>query len=535
MICTKNNGGKALGLVLGLLALIPTAEATVSGSGPFSYNYADLCLGFRKTGNYQASYECVVDIGPATNYVGLAPGATTTITQYTAAQLAPNTYANLTNLSWSVTGFVETTNQPAGYPANTLWVTVPRTTAGVSTTAPERGSASTQANPANYINSILGGAVYTSGNLSASTVNSATFVQEPYTLGISDNQYYGYFMGDPTYSTIGDLSGSAPANTNGNSINLEFTTAAPFTSPALADLYEVRPSYLSAGRPSTNLFIVDPNTGRTTGGGYYVGYFSLSPAGTMTFTRAAAPVAGFTGTPLTGSAPLQVIFNNTSTGTITNWSWSFGDGHTYTSTVGGPATNTYANPGSYTVSLTVTGAQGTNSSTNVNYVVVTSGSAPAPVASFTGTPTNGFAPLTVILTDTSTGTVTNRLWSFGDGHTFTNATSLYATNTYTTNGSFTVSLTATGPGGTNTSSVAKYVVISPVPRFGPAILSGTNIVINGTNGPVGVQYRILTTTNLNSALANWIPVYTNTFNALGNFGYTNSTTKARSYFKLVSP
>ena len=96
-------------------------------------------------------------------------------------------------------------------------------------------------------------------------------------------------------------------------------------------------------------------------------------------------------------------------------------------------------------------------------------------------------------------------------------------------------MATTGPGGTNTSSVAKYVVISPVPRFGPAILSGTNIVINGTNGPVGVQYRILTTTNLNSALANWIPVYTNTFNALGSFGYTNSTTKARSYFKLVSP
>jgi PKD repeat protein len=526
----KINGGKGLLVVLGLLAMLPAAEA----SGPFSAQYADLCLGFRKTGTYPSVYECVVDIGQATAYTGMAPGTTTTISQFTAAQLNPDTYASLTNLSWSVTGFVQTTNQPAGYPASTLWISVPRTVAGGSTTAPARSSASTQAQAIANINGIFLGAEYFSGTYAAGPVNTATFVQEQNNAA-GNPQYYSYFMGDLNYSTIGDLQGTAPTSTNGSLINLEFTTAAPFTSPAQADLYEVRPSYLSAGRPATNLFIVDPNTGLTTGPGAYVGYFSLSPSGTMTFTRAAAPVASFTGTPLTGSAPLTVVFNNTSSGTITNWSWSFGDGHTFTNTASGTATNTYTTAGSYTVKLTVTGALGTNTSSVTNYVVVSGGGTPAPVASFTGAPTNGFAPLTVILTDTSTGTVTNRLWSFGDGHTYTNGTSLYATNTYTTNGAFTVSLTAAGPGGTNTSSAAKYVVVSPAPHFSGAALNGTSLVLSGTNGPAGVQYRILTTTNLTTALASWAPVYTNTFTASGGFRYTNSTTKAQGYFKLVSP
>jgi PKD repeat protein len=266
-----------------------------------------------------------------------------------------------------------------------------------------------------------------------------------------------------------------------------------------------------------------------------IGFFTLSATGVLTYTNGpSAPVAAFTQSATSGNAPLTVTFGDASTGDPgTNWLWTFGNGSSFTNTVSSTAATTYASAGTYTVILKVSNAGG--STTATNHVVVTGSAVPAPVASFTGTPTNGFAPLTVVLTDTSTGTVTNRAWSFGDGHTYTNATSLYATNTYTTNGSFTVSLTATGPGGTNTSSVAKYVVISPAPSFGPTTVNGNLIVISGTNGPAGVPYRILTTTNLSNALVNWVPVATNTFTASGGFGYTNATTKAQSYFKLVSP
>ncbi len=533
MIRTKHNFVTLLLLFLSLLAIVPAVEA----AGPFTYQTADLCVGFRKTGAYQATYECVVDIGQATNYVNQPAGTTVNITQYTASQLTPASFSSLANLSWSVTGYVETTNQPVGYPQATIWITVPRV-AGVSVTAPARDTQTAQSNPESKIKGIFAGALYTSGNIASNSVNTPTFVQEPYTLAISDNMYYGIYMADATYPTVGSLNSTAPLSTNSAQINLEYTTGSTFTSPVLEDLYEVRPSYFSAGRPPKNVYNLDPYTGLTNGPGYYVGYFTLSPSGSMTFTRDGAPTAGFNTASRTGAAPYTVVFSDTSLGTVTNWAWSFGDGHTYTnpspSSYSGLVTNTYTAPGSYTVKLTVVGPTGTNISTVASYVVVTSGTVP-PSASFTGTPTTGFAPLTVIFTDTSTGTVTNRAWNFGDGHTYTNTTSLYATNTYTTNGTFTVSLTATGPGGTNTSTVAKYVVISPAPQFGPVILSGTNIVMGGTNGPIGVQYRILTTTNLTAALANWLPVYTNTFNAFGNFGYTNSATKAQGYYKLVSP
>lgn len=75
-----------------------------------------------------------------------------------------------------------------------------------------------------------------------------------------------------------------------------------------------------------------------------------------------APVSSFTFT----ANNLTVIFNNTSTGTPPlTYLWNFGD--TSTSTAQSP-TKTYAAPGTYTVSLTVTNAGG--SSTSSQFVTV---------------------------------------------------------------------------------------------------------------------------------------------------------------------
>ncbi len=158
-----------------------------------------------------------------------------------------------------------------------------------------------------------------------------------------------------------------------------------------------------------------------------------------------------------------------------------------------------------------------------------------PVAGFTGTPTTGFAPLKVIFTDASTGTITNWTWSFGDGHSVTNITNITATNTYAAAGSYNVSLTVIGPGGTNTRTMTAYVVVSPTPKISQFISSAGKVILSGTNGPSGVQYRILTTTNLTTPIGLWKPVLTNNFLSNGNFGYTNSTTNVASFFRLISP
>lgn len=71
------------------------------------------------------------------------------------------------------------------------------------------------------------------------------------------------------------------------------------------------------------------------------------------------PVASFTASPISGTAPLNVAFTDTSIGSPTSWSWNFGDGTT--SNLQNP-TNTYSSVGSYTVTLTVSDANGITSS-----------------------------------------------------------------------------------------------------------------------------------------------------------------------------
>jgi PKD repeat protein len=93
------------------------------------------------------------------------------------------------------------------------------------------------------------------------------------------------------------------------------------------------------------------------------------------------------------------------------------------------------------VSLSVTGPGGTSALTNTDYIVVTN---PPPVAGFAGTPTNGAAPLTVVFTNTSSGSLTNSEWDFGDGNTATNGSTVNVTNTYAAAGTYTVNLVVAG-------------------------------------------------------------------------------------------
>ena len=78
--------------------------------------------------------------------------------------------------------------------------------------------------------------------------------------------------------------------------------------------------------------------------------------------------AGFSGTPITGTGPLDVTFTDTSTGSPSTWNWDFGDGSQ--STLQNPS-HTYPVPGTYTVSLTVTGSGGTDVKSLTDYITVT--------------------------------------------------------------------------------------------------------------------------------------------------------------------
>jgi PKD repeat protein len=159
---------------------------------------------------------------------------------------------------------------------------------------------------------------------------------------------------------------------------------------------------------------------------------------------------------------------------------------------------------------------------------------PSP-STITASVTNGFGPLTVVFTNTaSSGGVTNWVWNFGNGTSITNTTSGNVTNTYAVAGSYTVTLTVYGTGGSSTDTVANFIVASARPVINLAA-SIPQLVFSGANCPVGVQYRILTSTNLLTALANWKPVYTNKFASNGTFSYTNTIGGTNSFFIMVSP
>ncbi len=76
-------------------------------------------------------------------------------------------------------------------------------------------------------------------------------------------------------------------------------------------------------------------------------------------------VAGFSASPTSGAAPLTVTFSNLSSGDFTTSLWNFGDGAT--STLAAP-THMYSLPGEYTVTLTVSGAGGSDTLVRASYI-----------------------------------------------------------------------------------------------------------------------------------------------------------------------
>jgi PKD repeat protein len=87
-------------------------------------------------------------------------------------------------------------------------------------------------------------------------------------------------------------------------------------------------------------------------------------------------------------------------------------------------------------------------------------SIPTPVAAFSGTPTEGSSPLSVAFTDESTNIPTSWAWDFNNDGT-TDSTEKNPTHVYTADGTYTVRLTATNAGGSNTVTRTNYISVGP--------------------------------------------------------------------------
>lgn len=203
-----------------------------------------------------------------------------------------------------------------------------------------------------------------------------------------------------------------------------------------------------------------------------------------------APIANFSGSPVSGCLPLIVTFQDLSTGNPTSWNWNFGNGNT--SVLRNP-TATYFTPGTYTVTLTVTNASGTNTLTRTGYITVFS----SPTVDFSASSTSGCFPKVVQFQDLSTPGAGNTnvawLWDFGNGNTSTLQNPIAV---YNSAGSFSVTLRVTNDKGcVRVLSRPNYITVTngvdaafnntpPTSCSAPASVT----FVNNTTGPPILSY-----------------------------------------------
>ncbi len=189
-----------------------------------------------------------------------------------------------------------------------------------------------------------------------------------------------------------------------------------------------------------------------------------------------AQTAGFTASPLSGCAPLNVTFTNTSSG-ATSYSWNFGNGNTSTQT--NPSA-IYSLAGTYTVTLVA--SNGSNTNTHTATITVYAN----PIASFTTSSMPACAGTLVTFTSTSTigsGPINSFAWDFGDGNGITTITGT-TTHSYANGGTFPVNLIVTDIHGCTSSVIIQVSVLSaPVASFTASPLSSCTppLTVNFTN------------------------------------------------------
>ncbi len=190
----------------------------------------------------------------------------------------------------------------------------------------------------------------------------------------------------------------------------------------------------------------------------------------ITVNALVPPVADFTADVTEGKVPLKVNFTDSSTNADT-WAWDF-DNDGVTDSVAQNPQHTYNAAGTYTVKLTVTNEDGSDTVTKTDLITVNA--LVPPVADFTADVTEGKVPLTVNFTDSSTNADT-WAWDF-DNDGVTDSTMQDPQHTYNAAGTYTVKLTVTNEDGSDTVTKTDFITVNalvpPVADFTADVTEG---------------------------------------------------------------
>jgi len=223
---------------------------------------------------------------------------------------------------------------------------------------------------------------------------------------------------------------------------------------------------------------IGPYTYLWSPGGETTSNLNNLPAGTYTYTVNDAFCRTYTGTATVSATPVstfsasnggndilangvcanvaaQFTDNSTSSaGTITTWDWNFGDGGTDNSQ---NPSHTFTTAGTYNVRLITITDEGCTDTVTVPVTVH-----PLPVASFTAT--DECLNVATVFTDASTvssGTIVTWDWDFGDSNT---SAVQSPTNTYSTDGTYTITLNVVSDMGcNNTIPFTATATVYPLP------------------------------------------------------------------------
>jgi len=195
------------------------------------------------------------------------------------------------------------------------------------------------------------------------------------------------------------------------------------------------------------------------------------PVETTCLSICVPPIADFHASDTNPCVNQPINFTDNSTGSPTSWSWDVDDDGTEDYNTQNPS-HTYTSPGTYTVSLTVSNACGPDTETKTNYITVD----PLPDAAFHASDTNPCVNEAINFTDDSTGSPTSWSWDVDDDGTEDYNTQ-NPSHTYTSPGTYTVSLTVSNACGPDTETKTNYITVDPLPDA-DFLASDTNPCVN---------------------------------------------------------
>jgi len=285
----------------------------------------------------------VPTVSSITPNAGLA-GSTVTITSISGTNFRPGASVRLTNVTSSSTIFGTSVTAQSASNITCLFSIPSGVIAGkwnVTVTNPD-GQRGTLVN------------AFTITNTTTTTTATTTATTAP---------------PSPTVSGITPNSGTAGMQVNITNLggsNLLNVTSVKLTKSGQSDITATNVSIVSSSQMTGTINLAGAASGQWNV--LVSNSAGQSGIGTNLFTvNPLPPVAAFTASPLTGNTSLIVAFTDLSTGSPTTWSWAFGDQNTSTSP---NPVHRYVFAGDFSVSLTVTNAGGSNSTTQSNYITV---------------------------------------------------------------------------------------------------------------------------------------------------------------------